>query len=212
MPLTNDQISRYSRQIVVPKWGGRAQQRVLGARLLLIAAPEDFAQPLAYMVGAGVGEIDLCVRESDRALKSICDRMRALNPDSTVTYGNIAQVPDVTLALAGSASVLEFIANEAPPASPAVFARLDAPGKIAILPAPPPCLRCADADLFVTFGPRSDSAAFVAMVATTEALKLVAGFDPATAPSIVEFQGFESKAMPLQRAATRCVCSDRARA
>ena len=212
MPLTEHQISRYSRQIIVPKWGGRAQQRILGARLLLIAAPEDFAQPLAYMVGAGVGEIDLCVRESDRALKSICERMRDLNPDSTVTYGNIAQPPDVTLALAGDVSVLDFIAREAPPASPTVLARLDAPGRIALLPAPPPCVRCADVDLFSKFASRSDNAAFVAMIATTEALKLIAGFDPPSAPSLVEFRGYESKATPLRSSAKRCVCSDRARA
>ena len=84
MPLTNDQIARYSRQIIIPQMGGHAQERLLSSRIVVIASREDLEEPLAYLVGAGVGDIDLCVPGSDDAsLRSLCDKMRDLNPDST---------------------------------------------------------------------------------------------------------------------------------
>jgi hypothetical protein len=48
MPLTNEQITRYSRQIIVPKMGGHAQERLLSSRIVVIAAPENLEEPLAY--------------------------------------------------------------------------------------------------------------------------------------------------------------------
>ena len=41
MPLTNEQIARYSRQIIIPRMGGRAQERLLSSRLVIIAAYEE---------------------------------------------------------------------------------------------------------------------------------------------------------------------------
>jgi hypothetical protein len=207
MPLSDAQIARYSRQIIVPKMGGRAQERLLGSRALLICAYDDVAEPLAYLVGAGVGEIDLCVPGSDRDLKPLCDRMRDLNSDSTVTYGSIAQVPDVALILAGTAAVVEFSAAESPHLGAAVVARLDAPERIAILPSPPPCIACADAKLLGRFAKRGEHAQFVAMLAAAEALKLLAGYEPPARASLIEFSGYETTTRALARVAARCACA-----
>ena len=57
MTLTDAQIDRYSRQIIVPRIGGRGQERLLAARMLLAGDARDIEAPLAYLVGAGVGAI-----------------------------------------------------------------------------------------------------------------------------------------------------------
>ena len=156
MPLTNEQIARYSRQIIIPQMGGHAQERLLSSRLVIIAADQHLEEPLKYFVGAGVGDIDLCVPgSSDAQLRSLCDRMRDLNPDSTVSYGSLAQVPELVFALLGNDEAVRFAAAEAPSVGAAVVARLDMPGKIALLPSPPPCLRCASGGLLDPFGKRS---------------------------------------------------------
>src|SRR6202030_4043165 len=59
MPLTDAQIDRYSRQIIVPHIGGRGQERLLAARILLAGDARDIEAPLAYLGGAGVGSISL---------------------------------------------------------------------------------------------------------------------------------------------------------
>ena len=74
MSLTNDQIARYSRQIIIPKMGGHAQERLLGSRVVLISSRDDLEEPLAYLVGAGVGIStyvcpDVTARSSDRYAK-----------------------------------------------------------------------------------------------------------------------------------------------
>jgi len=208
MPLTNDQIARYSRQLIIPKMGGQAQERLLSSRIVVISSREDLEQPLAYLVGAGVGDIDLCVPGTDDArLRSLCGRMRDLNPDSTVSYGSLAQVPDLVFALLGSAAVVKFAAAEAPGAGAAVVARLDAPGQIALLPSPPPCIRCAAGGLLDSFGERSARAEFMAMVATTEVLKILAAYDGNGAASLLSFDGARTIAEPLRSAKADCACA-----
>jgi hypothetical protein len=208
MPLTNDQITRYSRQIIIPKMGGRAQERLLSSRLVIIGAFEDIEEPLKYLVGAGVGDIDLCVPSStDAQLRSLCNKMRDLNPDSSVRYGSLAQVPDLVFALLGSDEVVRFATAEAPSTGPGVIARLDAPGKIALLPSPPPCLRCASAGLLDAFGGRGEYAGLVAMLATTEALKLLAAYDSNVAPTLISFDGPKTIAQPLASSGAACSCS-----
>ena len=62
MPLTDAQIDRYSRQIIVPHVGGRGQERLLAARMIIAGDARDIEAPLAYLVGAGVGSI--CLKPS----------------------------------------------------------------------------------------------------------------------------------------------------
>jgi hypothetical protein len=208
MPLTEEQIARYSRQIIIPKMGGHAQERLLGSRIVLISSREDLEEPLAYLVGAGVGDIDLCVPESDDArLRSLCEKMRELNPDSTVSYGSLAQVPDLVFALLGSAEVVRFAAAEAPSHGAAVVARLDEPGKIALLPTPPPCIRCASGDLLDSFGARSKQAGFIAMLATTEVLKILGAYDTTAPASLLTFDGLRTIAEPVASTKAACACS-----
>ncbi len=117
MPLTEQQIERYSRHIILGEVGGEGQERLLASRVLIIGAGGLGAPAALYLAAAGVGTIG--VVDGDRVdltnlqrqvihhtkdlnaekVESAAEKMRAINPDVTVkTYntkvdaGNIAGV------------------------------------------------------------------------------------------------------------------------
>jgi hypothetical protein len=197
MPLTDAQIERYSRQIIVPRVGGRAQERLLAARIVVTAEREDLDGPLAYLAGAGVGRIYL---DGDTArIDEIATAMRALNPDSTVATlapdNSSRTAPDLLFALIDSAdsqSSARALCTKLVRV-PSVVARLDSPARIGVFPAPPPCALCSDSLLTKPFGARSSEAGLVAMAATAEAFKLLAGYDAAPRAALIEFDGYASR-------------------
>ncbi len=122
MTLTDAQIDRYSRQIIVPHIGGRGQERLLAARILLVGDARDIEAPLAYLVGAGVGSISLISRFRNR---------------SELDYVTADQSTfDLALVIIGSEAarkIADEIANDRDVRA-LVIARLDAPGKILVIP------------------------------------------------------------------------------
>jgi hypothetical protein len=202
--LTNRQIERYSRQLIVKDFGAAAQERLLASRVLVIADHTGAPPALAYLVGAGVGHLDLPAQLDTPARDTLIARLHDLNPDSTVrVVAESAGFADFDLALVlvdNHASLHQARALFDRPATPAdnfaiVFARLDHPARIAVFPRRPPCPRCAGAGALL--GPldaRSDNAGFVASLAALEAIKLLARFAPAPTPMLIEFRGYESSA------------------
>ncbi len=160
MSLTDAQIDRYSRQIIVPHIGGRGQERLLAARILLAGDARDIEAPLAYLAGAGVGSI---------SLKPSTDRF------------------DLALVIIGSEAarkIAEEIANDIDVRA-LVIAQLDTPGKILVIP------DAHDAgSIGAGFGTRAEAADFIAMLATAEAFKLIAGYAESPPRATIEFDGY----------------------
>ena len=193
MTLTDAQIDRYSRQIIVPHIGGRGQERLLAAHILLAGDACDIEAPLAYLVGAGVGTIDLRVSDEYSGMSEKIAAMRELNADVSITLVDELQGPlDLALVIIGSEAsrkVADEIANRRDVRA-LVIARLDVPGKLAVIP---DVQSAVDASIFAAVGERSDAADFIAMLATAEAFKLLAGFAENPAPATIEFNGYETR-------------------
>ena len=99
MELTEDQISRYSRHILLPEVGGKGQQKLLGSSVLCIGAGGLGSPALFYLAAAGVGRIgiidgdDVDLTNLQRQIvhttadigrakvESAAERLTALNPD-----------------------------------------------------------------------------------------------------------------------------------
>jgi hypothetical protein len=213
MGLSNQQIERYARQIIVPGVGGIAQERLLSSRLLLAGKAADIAPILSYSAGAGIGEIrlQLPARETPE-LDALIKRAAQLNPGVVVVPAEKnAAGSDLVFAIGGDSETAELIlpsillCND----TPVIFIHLDEPGSIAMLPGVPPCPLCADAELLVPSNHREDNAGFVAMVAATEAFKLLAKIAPVPTPTLLQFSGFACATRELQQRplGARCICS-----
>ena len=204
MPLSDRQIERYSRQILVA--GGVAQERLLASRIALIGTAGEVEPALRYLVGAGVGRIGLHLVDQDSAVR---DRLMALARalDSNVAIQSeepLAAGPDLRLIIIGNignGKVLAALKSRSAELwnSAVVMVRLDPPARIAVLPhaGPPPA--ALEEDLFAPWstlapgGASGDNAGFVTMVAVTEVLKLLMQA-PLPAESImIEFDGYQTR-------------------
>jgi hypothetical protein len=212
--LTNRQIERYSRQIIVDGFGGVAQERLLASRVLLISNYADAEALLAYLVGAGVGKIYLCANIDEARGDTIIARMRDLNSDSSVIIGDALAADelnvDLAIAIVGDHDTLsraralcDRMSNFA-----LVLARLDVPAKLAVIPSRPPCLQCANSgELLAPVGSPADNAGFIEMLAALEAIKLLARYASAQEPTLVEFKGYETSTRTLDSlAGFACGC------
>jgi len=214
MSLSDKQIERYSRQIIVPGVGGVAQEHLLAARLGVIGETSDLEPALAYMIGAGIDCV--VVRQSAnnaRTPASLIARLRDLNRE--VRLEEATAVPDdvtLTLVLVGGSTSLRDARRVCAESTgrAMILARLDPPARIAIFPSPPPCPICADIDLLERLGERGENAGFVAMVALTEAFKILAGVTADSRPCLISIDGYSSATREL-RSANAGVCGCAAR-
>jgi len=59
MSLTDSDLERYSRQLVLPEWSGAAQSKLASASVIVVGAGALGSPVLAYLTGAGVGRIGI---------------------------------------------------------------------------------------------------------------------------------------------------------
>jgi hypothetical protein len=212
MALSDLQIERYSRQIIVPEFGALAQERLLASRLTLAGELDHVEAALAYLVGAGVGEIGLYAPRAPKRVARLIAEMKALNPEVKVaSVADPRRAADLAMVVATGAAGLAAARAFArrPREHPLIVARLHSPSAIAVIPKAPPCPACAAGGLLGAFASPSNTAGFITMVATVEALKILAGHPPPT-PVIFEFDGYESRAATIV-ASPGCACSGAAR-
>ena len=115
MSLTEKQIERYSRHIILEQVGGAGQEKLLNSKVLIIGAGGLGAPAGLYLAAAGVGTIGIvdCDKvdlsnlqrqiihhTSDvgvEKIKSAENKMRAINPDITVqTYQTRVDAKNIT--------------------------------------------------------------------------------------------------------------------
>ena len=114
MPLTEKQIERYSRHIILEQVGGTGQEKLLASRVLIIGAGGLGSPAALYLAAAGIGTIGLldgdevditnlqrqiAHRTSDigrRKVESAAETLKAINPDVAIrTYDVWARADNI---------------------------------------------------------------------------------------------------------------------
>lgn len=106
--LSDPQIERYSRQILLPEVGGRGQARLLAGRIAVAGDTEPARIAALLTARAGVGHLDLVAARGWRPSDTGPDcRVRE------IAVAEVAQV-DVVVDLAGDASLTATLAHARP--------------------------------------------------------------------------------------------------
>jgi molybdopterin/thiamine biosynthesis adenylyltransferase len=114
MALTEQQIERYSRNIILKEIGGAGQEKLLASRVLIIGAGGLGSPAALYLAAAGVGTLGLLDGDQvdvtnlqrqilhhtpdigRRKVDSAREKLRAINPDVTVrTYDVWARADNI---------------------------------------------------------------------------------------------------------------------
>lgn len=128
--LTEDQIQRYSRHIILKDVGGKGQRKLLDGKVLIIGAGGLGAPIALYLAAAGVGTIGIAdadvvdVTNLQRQVihftpdvgkpkvESAAEKMRAINPDVTVnTYQEWIAAANIAEIIAGYDFVIDGTDN-----------------------------------------------------------------------------------------------------
>jgi molybdopterin/thiamine biosynthesis adenylyltransferase len=183
--LTDTQIERYSRQIILPEVGGRGQQTLLSAAVAVVGAGEPANTAAVYLAAAGVGTLSVA--------DAIAAALDGLNPDCTMrslplelTADNAAAVvrsSAVVIAAGASWETCDLLnALCVTHRKPFVWAHAEnASGQITTFAghqADAPCYRCLRAQPLPPHAlPALDAvtAAFIGSVQATETIKILLG-------------------------------------
>lgn len=76
--LSEQQIERYSRQIILPQLGGRGQQALLSATVAIVGRPDISSLAATYVAAAGVGTLAISAEQSPPGIEES-------NPDCRIS-------------------------------------------------------------------------------------------------------------------------------
>jgi adenylyltransferase/sulfurtransferase len=101
--LSDSQIERYSRQIILPQVGGKGQEKLLRARVLVNGSGPLQTSALLYLAAAGVGTLGVIANDSSSVLAAFAPDQRetvsaaltGLNPDCTVVIHRETEAADL---------------------------------------------------------------------------------------------------------------------
>jgi hypothetical protein len=204
MALTDKQIERYSRQILVA--GGVAQERLLAARITIGGTAAGVERALRYLVGAGVGRIGLRLFGEDSAARDqLIALARSLDSSAAIEDKEPGAVAsDLRLMIIGNAEVLAAVRSECAEMCNAalVAVRLDTPARILVMPHTECSSPMLEAELLAPWSPLPrgsiiDEAGFVTMVAVTEVLKLLMRDTRSAETIMFEFAGYQTRTRRL---------------
>jgi molybdopterin-synthase adenylyltransferase len=210
MALSDAQIDRFSRQIVLPQVGGIGQERLLGSAVALAGEGELAAITALYLVAAGVGRIVLHGQH-----RSLSAELGDLNPDVLLTLASgVLGSVDADVLIACDVLLAEIYAAAAA-GRPLVAGGINAHGGwFVVADAPVICASCA-ARQAIGFGvlPHStilsSTAGVVGSLMSIAVLKLLLGLHQPSGREWLQFDTAGSTLTPhsIARAADCPVCA-----
>lgn len=198
MSLNNEQIERYSRQILV--LGGLAQERLLASHLAVSGSAPVVEPALRYLVAAGVGRLRLHLTNADNAARdNLIANLRALNSRVTIeSEAAGADRPNLHLSIERDRETLALAGGQR--SDPTLVAvRLDPPARIVLIPptdSGSPTVQAAlrgPSQVPLPHAGGAETSGFVIMVAVTEVLKILAAEAAPTEATLIDFDGYEAR-------------------
>jgi molybdopterin/thiamine biosynthesis adenylyltransferase len=201
--LTDEQIERYSRQIILPELGGRGQERLLSAAVALVGTGELGMSAALYLAAAGVGTLGVGT--------AVAAAIAGLNPDCRTRPLAAALGSDAALAIARDYDLV-VAADLAPEACSSLNAACVArrrpllwgkttgcAGYAAVFAGhrtDGPCFNCMRPPLPPT-GAHPDvlavtTAAFIGTLLATEAIKILIGIEATRTQRMLIFDALET--------------------
>ena len=99
--LSDLQIARYSRQIILPAVGGSGQQKLLQTRMAVLGDQETARTAAAYLAAAGVGEL-LHIGNNPH----LVDELNSANPDCRVSPAPLPKAEHEAAAIVGCCDIV----------------------------------------------------------------------------------------------------------
>ncbi len=199
--LSEAQILRYNRQIILPTVGGKGQRRLLSASAAIVGPGEMAAAAALYLSAAGVGRLTLVGADAPAEFETLnpdCQVLAAQLPPTAAAAADLAGHHDVVVA-ADSAPETNRRLNAACVSSrkPLLWGDVHGhTGRFAVLAARPevPCYDCLRADVERNVAPLRSAltpmvAAFIGATQAAEVLKLMLTMDGCGAGRLFTYDG-----------------------
>ncbi len=199
--LSEAQILRYNRQIILPAVGGKGQRQLLSASAAIVGPGEMAAAAALYLSAAGVGRLTLVGVDAPAEFETLnpdCQVLAARLPLTAAAAAELAGHHDVVVA-AGSAHETDRQLNAAcvSTRTPLLWGDVHGhTGRFAVLATGPevPCYECLRAGMERAAAPLRSAltgvvAAFIGATQAAEVLKLMLKMDVCGAGRLFTYDG-----------------------